>query len=98
MREIAKLQIAAGWKRPSRACRAPRPCRCSKPPRVAAACGSPVLSRRQAATGCSSRDSLEDHTVGFRNSQAFADWRALVGPFFAAPPEVEHGAPLALGF
>ena len=33
---------------------------------------------------------LEDHTVGFRQSSAFTAWRALVGPFFAAPPQVEH--------
>lgn len=33
---------------------------------------------------------LEDHTVGFRESPAFAQWRAIVGPFFAAPPVVEH--------
>jgi heme-degrading monooxygenase HmoA len=33
---------------------------------------------------------LEDHTVGFRQSPAFAQWRAIVGPFFAAPPQVEH--------
>ena len=33
---------------------------------------------------------LEDHTVGFRESPAFANWRAIVGPFFAAPPVVEH--------
>ena len=33
---------------------------------------------------------LEDHTVGFRQSPAFAEWRAIVGPFFAAPPVVEH--------
>ncbi|MES2978193.1 MAG: antibiotic biosynthesis monooxygenase [Pseudomonadota bacterium] len=35
-------------------------------------------------------DTLEDHTVGFRQSPAFAEWRAIVGPFFAAPPVVEH--------
>ena len=35
-------------------------------------------------------DTLEDHTVGFRGSPAFADWRAIVGPFFAVPPVVEH--------
>ena len=35
-------------------------------------------------------DTLEDHTVGFRQSDAFAQWRAIVGPFFAAPPVVEH--------
>ena len=33
---------------------------------------------------------LEDHTVGFRTSPLFAEWRAIVGPFFAAPPSVEH--------
>jgi len=35
-------------------------------------------------------DTLEAHTVGFRQSPAFADWRAIVGPFFAQPPVVEH--------
>lgn len=33
---------------------------------------------------------LEDHTVGFRESPAFAQWRAIIGPFFAAAPVVEH--------
>lgn len=35
-------------------------------------------------------DTLENHTVGFRESPAFAEWRAIVGPFFAAAPVVEH--------
>ena len=35
-------------------------------------------------------NTLEDHTVGFRQSDAFAQWRAIVGPFFASPPVVEH--------
>ena len=35
-------------------------------------------------------DSLEDHTVGFRTSDLFTQWRAIVGPFFATPPSVEH--------
>jgi heme-degrading monooxygenase HmoA len=35
-------------------------------------------------------ETLENHTVDFRGSPAFQDWRALVGPFFAAPPAVEH--------
>lgn len=39
--------------------------------------------------------SLEDHTVGFRGSPAFARWRAQVGPFFQTPPLVEHFEPLA---
>lgn len=34
--------------------------------------------------------SVEAHTVGFRGSPAFADWRAIVGPFFAVPPVVAH--------
>ena len=33
---------------------------------------------------------LEDHTVGFREGPLFAQWRAIVGPFFASPPVVEH--------
>ncbi len=33
---------------------------------------------------------LENHTDDFRGSPAFAEWRAIVGPFFAAPPVVEH--------
>ncbi len=40
-------------------------------------------------------DTLENHTVDFRQSAAFADWRAIVGPFFAAPPAVEHFTLLA---
>ena len=35
-------------------------------------------------------DTLENHTMDFRGSDAFADWRAIVGPFFAKPPFVEH--------
>lgn len=33
---------------------------------------------------------LEDHTVGFRESALFVEWRAIVGPFFASAPQVEH--------
>lgn len=33
---------------------------------------------------------LEDHTIGFRQGPLFAEWRAIIGPFFAAPPHVEH--------
>jgi len=35
-------------------------------------------------------DTLEDHTIGFRQSTLFTEWRAIVGPFFAVPPVVEH--------
>ncbi|MFN4360957.1 MAG: antibiotic biosynthesis monooxygenase family protein [Hylemonella sp.] len=40
-------------------------------------------------------ETLEDHTVHFRQSPAFAEWRAIVGPFFASPPQVEHFTLLA---
>ena len=35
-------------------------------------------------------DTLENHTVDFRGGPLFAQWRAIVGPFFAQPPVVEH--------
>ncbi|MBL8348646.1 MAG: antibiotic biosynthesis monooxygenase [Rubrivivax sp.] len=35
-------------------------------------------------------ETLEDHTVHFRGGPLFAEWRAIVGPFFAQPPVVEH--------
>jgi heme-degrading monooxygenase HmoA len=35
-------------------------------------------------------ETLEAHTVGFRQGPLFAEWRAIVGPFFAQPPLVEH--------
>lgn len=35
-------------------------------------------------------ETLENHTVDFRGSALFAEWRSIVGPYFAAPPAVEH--------
>ena len=35
-------------------------------------------------------ETLESHTIDFRESPAFQEWRAIVGPFFAMPPVVEH--------
>lgn len=35
-------------------------------------------------------ESVEHHMVTFRQSLAFQTWRSLAGPFFAAPPVVEH--------
>lgn len=35
-------------------------------------------------------ETLENHTIDFRQSPAFSGWRAIVGPFFASPPTVEH--------
>ena len=43
-------------------------------------------------------ETLENHTVDFRGSENFAEWRALVGPHFAAPPEVEHTDTVASWF
>lgn len=40
-------------------------------------------------------ETLENHTVDFRESPAFQEWRGIVGPFFAAPPKVEHFTLLA---
>jgi len=35
-------------------------------------------------------DTVENHTVDFRGSADFQEWRKLVGHCFASPPEVEH--------
>ena len=35
---------------------------------------------------------LEDHTVGFRDSDLFTQWRAHIGPHFDGAPTVEHFA------
>ena len=35
-------------------------------------------------------ETLENHTVDFRGSPDFQEWRNLVGHCFAAPPQVEH--------
>lgn len=33
---------------------------------------------------------LEDHTIGFRESEQFLKWRGMIGEFFAKPPQVDH--------
>ncbi len=35
-------------------------------------------------------DTLENHTVDFRESEAFPRWRGHVGPYFLQAPIVEH--------
>ena len=40
-------------------------------------------------------ETLENHTVDFRQGPLFAQWRAIVGPYFAGPPVVEHFTLLA---
>ena len=41
---------------------------------------------------------LENHTVDFRESADFQEWRGLVGHCFAGPPEVEHTVQAVYGF
>ena len=33
---------------------------------------------------------IEDHMIEFRNSDAFQEWRRLCGSYFQNPPRVEH--------
>lgn len=40
-------------------------------------------------------ETLENHTVDFRESAAFLEWRGIVGSYFAVPPTVEHFTLLA---
>lgn len=35
-------------------------------------------------------DTLDNHLKDFREGPLFPQWRAIVGPFFAVPPTVEH--------
>lgn len=35
-------------------------------------------------------ESLEAHTIGFRESELFKEWRGWIGPFFENPPVVLH--------
>src|ERR1700741_4068844 len=35
-------------------------------------------------------DTVEAHLENFRESDRFPRWRALIGPYFATPPVVEH--------
>lgn len=41
-------------------------------------------------------DSIEDHVVGFRESERFIEWRRLISPYFSGAPEVAHYAPVSL--
>jgi len=43
-------------------------------------------------------ETVENHTVDFRGSPDFQEWRKLVGHCFAAPPEVEHVTQVVRGF
>lgn len=41
-------------------------------------------------------ETVEDHTVTFRGSGGFGQWRALASPFFAEPPRVTHSREVTL--
>jgi quinol monooxygenase YgiN len=43
-------------------------------------------------------ESVEHHTVTFRQSENFRAWRALVGEFFVVPPVVKHTQSVAVHF
>ena len=43
-------------------------------------------------------DTVDDHMVGFRQSEDFLEWRKLVGDFFAGPPQAEHSTIAVPGF
>ena len=43
-------------------------------------------------------ETLENHIVDFRESGDFQEWRGLVGPYFASPPDVEHVREVVSGF
>lgn len=35
-------------------------------------------------------ETLENHTVDFRQGPLFAKWREIIGPYFEQAPDVEH--------
>jgi len=43
-------------------------------------------------------ETLENHTVDFRGSENFQQWRQLVGRYFDTPPIVEHFHRILSGF
>jgi heme-degrading monooxygenase HmoA len=43
-------------------------------------------------------ETVENHTVDFRGSADFQQWRKLVAHCFASPPEVEHVHQVVKGF
>jgi heme-degrading monooxygenase HmoA len=42
-------------------------------------------------------ETLEDHTVGFRGSPEYQQWKALLHHFYDPFPTVEHFSPVAAG-
>lgn len=42
-------------------------------------------------------ESVNAHEQGFRATDRFARWRALLEPYFASPPDVEHSRDVPTG-
>jgi heme-degrading monooxygenase HmoA len=42
-------------------------------------------------------NTLEDHTVGFRGSDRYQEWKRLLHHFYDPFPSVEHFAPIGMG-
>jgi heme-degrading monooxygenase HmoA len=40
-------------------------------------------------------ETIDDHLVSFRESAAFSEWRAIIGPYFESPPVGTHYEPVA---
>jgi quinol monooxygenase YgiN len=43
-------------------------------------------------------ETVENHTIDFRGSADFQEWRKLVAHCFASPPDVEHVSEVVRGF
>lgn len=43
-------------------------------------------------------ETVENHTIDFRGSADFQEWRKLVGHCFVGTPEVEHARKVLTGF
>ena len=43
-------------------------------------------------------ETVEAHTMAFRGSDNFQQWRALAGPFFVSAPDVVHAETVAAFF
>ncbi len=70
--------------------------------RAAKGCGGLRLDRGVEAPGVYylvvDWATLENHTVDFRGSEGFAEWRRLASPHFASPPSVIHTSSALVAF
>lgn len=41
-------------------------------------------------------ETIEDHTIGFRGSEAYQEWKRLLHPLYEPGPVVEHYTQIAL--